>query len=303
MKWIKKGLIYKPDGKSEWMNNSFLQPTPLVLKDCIRIFGGIRDAKGRSRISFVDVDKKNPSNILNIANKPVLDIGKPGMFDENGVVPTAILQEDNKIFLYYAGYSLGHNVRFLAFTGLAICKNDDLTIFKRVQKYPVTDRVCSEELFRAIHSILKVGDRYKIWYGAGNRFLRGKQKTLPSYDIRYMESDNKCSFPNNGIVIMPVPKGCHRVGRPYVFYESNIYKMYYGYGSENSPYQLAYAESGDGINWAKKAIGLELSVSGWDSKMMAYPSFVRTANKAFLFYNGNDYGKEGFGYAELIQEN
>ena len=36
--------------------------------------------------------------------------------------------------------------------------------------------------------------------------------------------------------------------------------------------------------------------------MMAYPAFVRTKNKAFLFYNGNEYSKEGFGYAELIEE-
>ena len=303
MKWIKRGLIYKPDGKSEWMNNSFLQPTPLVLKNCIRVFGGIRDDKGRSRISFVDVDKNDPSNILRIAEKPVLDMGEPGMFDENGVVPTAILQEDGKTFLYYAGYSLGYNVRFYAFTGLAICEDDTLETFKRVQKTPIMDRVPSEEFFRAIHSILKINDGYKIWYGAGNRFLQGEHKTLPSYDIRYMESKDKFSFPTVGVTVVSIPQGCHRVGRPYVFYENGIYKMFYGYGTESIPYQLAYKESIDGINWIERQINLKLSDSGWDSQMMAYPSFIRTENKAFLFYNGNDYGKEGFGYAELIQEN
>ena len=199
MKWIKRGLIYGPEGKSEWADKFFLQPTPLVLEDKIKIFGGIRDTKGRSRVAFVDVSKDNPSNILQIANEPVLDIGKPGMFDENGVVPTCVLQEGGKVFLYYAGYSLGYNVRFQAFTGLAVCEDSSLERFARIQEYPVTDRAGSEELFRAIHSVLKVDTTYKVWYGAGNRFLQGRRKTLPVYDIRYMESNSKFSFPSLGV--------------------------------------------------------------------------------------------------------
>ena len=117
-----------------------------------------------------------------------------------------------------------------------------------------------------------------------------------------MESGSKFSFPSSGKIAIGIPKGCHRVGRPYVVHESGLYKMFYGYGSEAVPYQLAYAESLDGICWTQKEIGLELSDSGWDSQMMAYPAFVRMKNKAFLFYNGNEYGKEGFGYAELVEE-
>lgn len=35
---------------------------------------------------------------------------------------------------------------------------------------------------------------------------------------------------------------------------------------------------------------------------MAYPAFVRYKDKAYMFYNGNNYGYEGFGHAELIEE-
>jgi hypothetical protein len=302
MRFSKRGLVFKTNNAPEWMQGGAIVPTPLVLADRIRIFLGFRDYTGKSRIGFCDVDKENPHKILGVSEEPVLDIGKPGMFDENGVVPTCVLQEGGKVFLYYAGYSLGYNVRFQVFTGLAVCEDSSLERFARIQEYPVTDRAGSAELFRVIHSVLKVDTTYKVWYGAGNRFLQGRRKTLPVYDVRYMESNSKSSFPSSGKIVIDIPKGCHRVGRPYVVHESGLYKMFYGYGSEAVPYQLAYAESLDGICWTQKEIGLELSDSGWDSQMMAYPAFVRTKNKAFLFYNGNDYGKEGFGYAELVEE-
>lgn len=34
----------------------------------------------------MDVDANNPSRILEVSERPVLDIGTPGSFDENGVV-------------------------------------------------------------------------------------------------------------------------------------------------------------------------------------------------------------------------
>lgn len=301
MKWIKGNLIYKAPFDGSWKDNSFLQPTPLILEDRIRVYGGLRDINGVGRVGFVDLDKSNPQKIVQISEKPVLDIGKEGMFDENGVVPTSILRKENKIFMYYAGYMLGKKVRMLIFTGLAVSFDNGET-FTRYQEFPITDRTNGEELFRVIHTIFEDNGKYKVYYGAGNYFIQGEYKTLPVYDIRYMESDDAIHFNNAGITIVPIKDGCHRVGRPYVFKENNVYKMYYGYGTEKIPYRLAYTESKDGINWENKDINLELSKDGWDYHMMAYPAFIRVDKKGYLFYNGNNYGKDGFGYAELIEE-
>lgn len=301
MKWIKKGLIYSPENIQGWQNNSTLQPTPLILNNKIRVYVGFRDTQGISRVGYVDLDINNPQRILKVSDYPVLDIGEDGMFDENGVVPTCVVKRDKIIYLYYAGYSLGHKVRFQVFTGLAI-SNDEGETFQRVKRVPITERVEGEELFRVIHSIIFDNGVWKTWYGAGDHFIDGRSKTLAVYDIRYMESLDGINFPNKGALAIPVPKGSHRVGRPFVFKEHNIYKLYYGFGSEQLPYQLTYAESIDGVNWIRKEINLSLSEEGWDSQMMAYPSFVRVNGKGYLFYNGNNYGYGGFGYAELITE-
>jgi hypothetical protein len=301
MQWEKKGLVYNPKNKSAWQNNSTLQPTPIILNDKIRVYVGFRDIKGISRIGYIDLNINKPLEIIKISDNPVLDTGEDGMFDENGVTPTCIIKRDEAIYLYYAGYSLGQKVRFQVFTGLAVSKDNGET-FQRLKRVPVTDRVDNEELFRVIHSILYDNNVWKTWYGAGNVFIKGANKTLPVYDIRYMESIDGINFPSKGTLSVPIPGGCHRVGRPYVFKENNIFKLYYGYGSEDIPYRLTYAESIDGIAWKSKDINLLLSNEGWDSQMMAYPAYIRVNGKGLLFYNGNNYGYNGFGLAQLVLE-
>jgi hypothetical protein len=77
--------------------------------------------------------------------------------------------------------------------------------------------------------------------------------------------------------------------------------MFYSAGTHRIGYRLAYAESVDGIVWSRKdeEVGITVSAEGWDSEMQAYPAVVSYKDKTYLFYNGNNYGRAGFGYALL----
>jgi hypothetical protein len=90
-------------------------------------------------------------------------------------------------------------------------------------------------------------------------------------------------------------------GRPYLIKEQNIYKLFYSIRSLNKTYRLGYSESVDCINWVRKDLSMQIDVSesGWDSEMICYPAVVKIYDKTFLFYNGNNNGITGFGYAEL----
>ncbi len=302
MKWIKKGLIYSPNGKDYWKKHSALQPTPILIdEDIIRIFVGFRDENGISRVGFVDINANNPSKVLNVSPEPSLDIGAPGTFDENGVVPCAIIERENKFFLYYAGYQLGQKVRFYAFGGLAISKNKGKS-FRRYSEVPIIDRTDNELFFRAIHSIIFEDGKWKVWYGGGSEFIKEKNKTLPVYNIRYQESLDGIHYNNDGVICLDIKGGEeYRVGRPYVIWDKDIYRMFYSVGTKSKLYRLGYAESKDGIDWVRKdnEIGIDISESGWDSEMMSYPSVIMYKNKVYMFYNGNNYGYNGFGYAVL----
>jgi len=302
MEWRKRGVIFRPDGRSAWARHSALQPTPILLgDDVIRVFVGLRDDDGVGRVGFVDVRAEDPSTVVRVSSEPCLDIGEPGAFDDNGVIPCAVVRRDHEIFLYYAGYTLGRRVRFLVFGGLAVSRDDGAT-FDRRTRVPVLDRTDDEMLFRVIHSILLVKGRWRAWYGGGSEFRAGARKTLPVYNIRYLESEDGVRFPPHGEVALDIRDAEHRVGRPYVIETDGTYRMFFGAGSESQPYRLAYAESADGRHWTRRdeELNLDLSPEGWDSEMMAYPALVRWRDRVYLFYNGNDYGRTGFGYAELL---
>ena len=78
--------------------------------------------------------------------------------------------------------------------------------------------------------------------------------------------------------------------------------MWFCYVSQGGTYRIGYAESADYLTWKRDdaAAGISVSPSGWDSEMQCYPNVVSHAGRFYLFYNGNRFGRDGFGAA--VQE-
>ncbi|RYY72040.1 MAG: hypothetical protein EOO13_00905 [Chitinophagaceae bacterium] len=300
MKWIKKGLIFNPENLGGWRAHTFITPTPFLLtEDVIRVYGGFRDELGVSRIGFIDVRADNPLTVLRISETPALDIGKDGMFDDNGVILGSIIRNGNEIWMYYVGFQLVKKVKFLAFSGLAI-SNDGGESFRRVIDTPILDRYKDEHYIRAIHSVIKEGNVYKIWYSTGNRWEIINDIPYPQYKIMYIESSDGITIPlKDGEDCIDVVGDEYRIGRPTVFGEDGYYKMFYTKDTFSKKYSAGYAESFDGKHWTRKEeeFNLPLSPDGWDSEMICYPVPITTKYGTYLFYSGNNMGQSGVGYA------
>ncbi|OGR61725.1 MAG: hypothetical protein A2X34_01865 [Elusimicrobia bacterium GWC2_51_8] len=69
----------------------------------------------------------------------------------------------------------------------------------------------------------------------------------------------------------------------------------------NNTYRIGYAFSNDLINWTRddSKAGIDISESGFDNEMVAYPTVIELDRKYYMFYLGNKVGKAGFGLAEL----
>jgi hypothetical protein len=303
MMWKKKGLIFCPDGSRPWADNSALTPTPWRIDDdTIRIFVSMRDKKGVGRIGYVDVDVEDPSRVRRVSEEPVLDIGLPGTFDDNGVILGDVVEHEGKLRMYYVGFQHVDNVKFLAFSGLALSK-DKGESFQRFSKAPVLGRRDDALYINAIHSAIFENEVWKVWCGVGSGWAMIDGKPYPRYDIRYYESKDGIHFPDKGIVCIENTEEEYRIGRPRVLKNNGIYQMFYTKGTLHRDYLPGFAESKDGISWVRKdnQVGIALSKEGWDSMHLSYPALIRAGDKLLMFYNGNDMGKTGFGYAELIE--
>lgn len=302
MQWIKKGLIYGPDGSSSWAKNSALTPTPFLINDeVIRVFAGFRDEKGISRIGYVDVAAADPLDVIGVSKDPVLDIGIPGAFDDNGVILGDLLRVHNDIFMYYVGFQKVEKAKFLAFSGLAI-SNDFGNSFKRLKNTPVFDRQDNALYIGAIHSvILEESGEFRAWVALGNGWEMINGTPYPQYNIHHVSSNDGIHFSAPPILCIDCQNEEYRIGRPRVRKKDGIYMMHYTKGTPNGDYFPGYAESYDGLHWQRKdeQLGINLSTTGWDSKHLCYPAIIAYRDTTYMFYNGNDMGKEGFGYAKL----
>lgn len=307
MLWNKLGLINGFIGKFTWSRTHATIPTPYLLNsDVIRVFISSMDEIGRCRPCYIDVSSHNPLEILSYSEKPILDIGAPGDFDDNGVVCLSIISpEPGKLWMYYAGFEICQNIRYRIFTGLAISEDNGVS-FKRYSRVPVLDRTDNESFFRCGSFVMFDDEKYRLWYVAGNSWTEINGKSMPIYDLRYQESANGIDWEPLGTVSLPITnEDEHGFGRPWVVKESkNNYKLFYSIRSRSlSSYKLGYAESVDGIDWVRKdkLMGLGLSDTGFDSKGIMYSSILNINGRTYCFYNGNNFGEDGFGVAELIR--
>ena len=303
MHWTKQGLIFCPNDDAEWMHNTALTPTPILhSNDTIRIYAAFRDAVGRARIGFIDVDATNPSRIRRISKRPVLDLGRPGCFDDNGVILGDVIAVDGLIYMYYVGFQIPMNVKFLAFSGLAVSQDQGET-FTRTKETPILDRANKSLYIRAIHSVLKENNRFRIWYSCGSAWENINTIKYPKYEIYYTESSDGVSFPNNdGHLVLSCDSHEYRIGRPRVAHCEDGFKMRFTSDTYNKLYSCGVARSPDGIKWHRTIEqSIPLSRRGWDSSQISYQTELSTEFGDYLFYCGNDMGRGGVGYAKLTR--
>lgn len=306
MKWIKKEVIYKPSGDLWWAKSHAMIPTPILIDEkTIRLYLSSRDKNNISRIGYIDLDSRNPRFIKYISSEPVLDIGKPGCFDDNGVLVTSVLKKDKRtLFLYYAGFEICYNIRYRLLTGMAI-STDGGNSFTRVSDAPILERTNDELFFRGGPFVIFDDMKYKMWYVGGSEWIKINDKEMPSYEIKYLES-------NDGLKWNGKPKRCiniinndeHGFGRPFIFKLNDSIRMFYSIRKISyREYRLGFAELNKNGNWDRNdsEIGLNVSKKGWDSKAIMYLSVISCQGKTYGFYNGNNFGETGIGFAEMVE--
>ena len=315
MKWKKLGKIFDPT-KYKLSNNCFefaQSPQTLVFDDFIRIYFSTREkdktGKYLSHISFIDMDKEFKS-VSGISTDTVIELGGLGCYDEHGIFPLNVMRDGDKVLGYIGGWSRRVSVSVETSIGLAISNDDGLT-FKRIGDGPILTSSLDEPFLVGDPFVAKYINVYNMWYIYGVKWVENETKHYKErvYKIGHATSDDGVAWHKTGKQLV-----CDKLNSdecqalPTVIKFNGKYHMYFCYRqavdfrkNREHAYRIGYAFSADLKNWIRDDdnAGIALSEDGWDSGMMCYPHVFHCEDKIYMLYNGNEFGRFGFGLAVL----
>jgi predicted GH43/DUF377 family glycosyl hydrolase len=315
MKWKKLGKIFDPT-KYQLANNcsEFAQsPQTLVFDDFVRIYFSTREkdktGKYLSHVSFIDIDKKF-TKVLRVSTHTIIELGGLGCFDEHGIFPMNVLRDKDRVLAYTSGWNRKVSVSVDASIGLAISYDDGLT-FKKVGTGPVLTSSLYEPFLVGDGFVVKYGTSYHMWYVYGSKWIEDLTENDPQrvYKIVHAISKDGISWERDGKHIISDKLNANECqALPSVVHFNDRYHMVFCYRQalgfrkiKDNSYRLGYAYSDDLFNWTRddKKMGIDVTEGSWDSDMMCYPHIFKCDEKIYLLYNGNEFGRYGFGLAFL----
>lgn len=311
MNWIKKGLIFKPQRIYAWMHSHAQVPfAEMVSPEIVRVYFGTRDQQNRTVTTYLELDAADLTKIVYLHDQPVLSLGSLGAFDDCGVMPSWIVKHKGARYLYYTGWNVQQTVPYKLGIGLAV-SSDYGQHFERVSAGPVMSVCRSEPFWCAQPSVLVEGGIWRMWYLSCSGWRVIDQHPEPYYRVKYAESHDGLDWTIKDRVCIDYDNYTDAIGRPCVVKRGQLYHMFYSYrrasGYRTDPsrsYRIGYAVSRDGLVWEKNdaASGISISPRGWDSQMIEYCHVWDHKGSEYMIYNGNGFGRSGFGLATLASD-
>ena len=258
--WKKKGLILNINHfKNDLINSHASIPFAYhVNSNNYRIYFSSRNSIGKSLPYFIEAEILNGCiNIKGNIVGPILDLGELGTFDDSGIMPSCIVKQNDKLFMYYIGWNPQVTVSYRLSIGLAI-SNDNGLSFARKNIGPICDRSIEEPFFNTAPFVILENEVWKMWYISCTGWQIINNYPEPSYHIKYAESLDGINWKRDGIICLDYDKVSKALGRPCVIKKNNNYQMYFSYRKINNyretaenGYKIGFAKSIDGINWEK----------------------------------------------------
>lgn len=313
-KWTKLGKVFTPQdvGGRPWLREFAQAPATLVFDDFVRVYFSCRpapDANGQyvSYSAWVDLDRRDLTRVLRVAEQPILALGDLGEFDEFGTYPVSVARDGDLVRAYYAGWTRCESVPFNVAIGMATSSDGGVT-FTKAGRGPVLSYSQDEPFVLSGPKIRRFGDTWHLFYIAGRAWKMVDGRAEPVYKIRMARSDDGVTWtPANRDLIDSRVEADEAQASPDVIHAGGTYHMFFCYRYSSNfrgkefGYRIGYASSPDLVHWTRDdaRAGLDLSDSGWDDEMVSYPHVFELDGRTYMAYLGNGVGRHGFGLAVL----
>jgi hypothetical protein len=269
--------------------------------DVYRVFFAARDDRNRSSICTLTLELNERAKVLDMDATPVLSPGPLGCFDDHGVYPSSLVVDGDRLSLYYIGWNPGaRQPLFYSAIGLAVGDRRG-TRFERVSPAPIMARSVCDPCLVTSPCVRRDEQGWRMWYVSGFRWTETAAGMQSYYHIKYAESANGVDWQRDGLVCIDLAGDECNIARPCVVRDADCYRMWYSV-SAGTGYRIGYAESDDGRRWTRRDrdAGIAPSPAGWDSDAQAYAWVFWHRGTRYMLYNGNGFGRTGFGLAVAV---
>jgi predicted GH43/DUF377 family glycosyl hydrolase len=240
--------------------------------------------------------------VVNAAKRPSLDLGRLGAFDDCGAMPGCLVTHQGRLLMYYTGWTLARAVPFFFFIGVAESRDGGET-FQRLSEAPVLGRNHHDPFLTGAPWVISENGRLRMWYISGTEWVAGSAEgEAPThyYSVKHATSDDGMVWQTDDRLCLPYLDNEHAIARPVVTAIDGGYRMIYSARRLGETYRIYSATSIDGLSWQRDSRPMiDVAPAGWDSEMICYGSRLDCRKGNFLLYNGNAYGKDGFGAARI----
>jgi ribosomal protein S18 acetylase RimI-like enzyme len=316
MSWKPMGQLFNPLDHDLPMGckTHSQSPQTIILDDRFRVYctSRARDEGGKflSKVIYVDFDFD--WNFIRHSNGEIIPQGELGTFDEHGIFPFSPFKDGDKITAYTCGWSRRVSVDVETATGFAQSHDGGVT-FQKLGNGPVFASSLHEPMLVGDSFVRKCNDIYHMWYMYGTKWVKETNDSKPDrvYKIGHAASNDGVNWtPDNAQIIPDILHDNECQALPSVLHHNGIYHMVFCYrdvfGFRDDPskgYRIGYAYSVDGQYWVRDDDlgGLNNAQGVWDNDMMSYPHLMQHNDKIYCLYNGNKFGREGFGGYQFNQ--
>ena len=303
MCWKKLGTLVVPNERLSWCTTHTGPSFVTSLGGEPKLFVTGRDSDNCSHIGVFTLNwESGKLSVITESAREVFSPGELGTFDESGVSYPWIVHHEGRVFMYYVGWVSGGRTRFQNYTGLAISEDGGFT-FRRPQSVPILDRTRDEPFGSGSCAVWVDQDGWKMIYTSFEPWIGDSHKARPRYRLKEALSDDGISWNRTGRVVVDFSHPDeHIIGKPMLLKDSDVTRLWYSH--RGSAYRIGYAESANGRDFVRMddRVGIDVSVTGWDSEMIEYAYVFDLGGDRFMIYNGNDFGRTGLGYARLERQ-
>lgn len=299
MYWQKLGQLYSPEPIHPKLLSHAANPLAVLLEgDIYRVFFSGRDVQNRSSIGFVDIDILK-REVVFICEKPAFEHGSENSFYSHGVSIGNCYEVEGQRYILFMGWQCSPNEHWRGDIG-CLRLNDDLSI-QLDKAEPLMGSDDTDRFSLSYPWVVQENELYLMWYGSTLTWDAGNGEML--HVINSATSIDGYQWKRLGLSV-PYKLGVAQAfSRPTVISDQTGYHMWFSYrsGKPEQTYRIGYAHSTSGKNWQLQLddAGIDVSQNGWDAEMIEYPFVFDHKGQRLMLYNGNGYGKTGFGLAVL----